>query len=306
MKNRRILLPLGIVLSSLLAPAISLAGADASVPETGGQELIPLTLTNYSSSEAAAALLLESNEPEVLRKPGAFLSDDFTGGSSIGKQSWWPLLYSALVPGTGELAMGYEKRGIALMAAETIAWAGYFSNRSQGLDSRDEYEAFADENWSEQKFLTDHPLFPGQPTVEDLDREGAATSGSGTWPGYNPWIPKSEDKQHYYENIGKYDWYLSGWTDWDAIASPLEEQTDLRDEYRSLRKKSNDELDTANQFLYISLATRVFSLVETSLLIHRARTGYGDETSMASNHWTFHASPRGFDGGEVFMEYNFK
>ena len=140
--------------------------------------------------------------------------------STSQKQSYWPVLYSALVPGLGELTMGYEKRGIALMLLEVAAWSGYFVNHNDGLDERDEYEAFADAHWDYNKWLYDHPCTPSDSTLESVENAGRSSSGSGDWPGYIPFVSKEDDKQHYYENLGKYDWYISGWSDWDETEFP--------------------------------------------------------------------------------------
>jgi hypothetical protein len=248
--------------------------------------------------------LLAAAEPAPAERPhfaGTFALED---EPAPGAQSWWPLLYSALVPGLGELSMGYEKRGIALMAAEVVAWTGYFVNHADGMDERDAYEAFADAHWEYNKWLYDHPCTPSDSTLESVEECGRASSGSGDWPGYIPWVSKEEDKQHYYENIGKYDWYISGWTDWDETAFPYSRQTDLRTQYREMRQKSNDSLDAANSFVWVSVAARAFSLAETAILIHNRRgeaPGGGGGAPIS-----IRARPRGYTGGEVALEVRFR
>lgn len=219
-------------------------------------------------------------------------------------QSWWPLLYSALVPGLGELTMGYEKRGIALMAAEVAAWTGYFINHNDGLDERDAYEAFADEHWDYNKWITD---FPGQSftTLEEVEEYGKASSGSGLWPGYIPYVSKEDDKQHYYENIGKYDWYISGWKDWDESVFPYARDTDLRTQYREMRQQSNNSLDDANAFVWLSVAARAFSIAETAIIIHNRRDDVGGGGG-GGTPVSLRARPRGYSGGEVALEVRFK
>jgi hypothetical protein len=236
------------------------------------------------------------------------LDVDPEGGAGA-PQSWWPLLYSALVPGTGELSMGYEKRGIALIAAEAVAWTGYFKKHNEGMDQRDDYEAFADAHWSESRWVSEFPgICPTPPTsVEEVEECGQLTSGQGIWPGYIPYIPKDKDKQHYYENLGKYDWYISGWDDWEGLDPESLEyhmQTDNRTTYRSMRQKSNNSLDDADSFLWISFAARAFSLAETAIIIHNRR---GDAAGGAGggSPVSIHARPRGHTGGEVALEVKF-
>jgi hypothetical protein len=128
------------------------------------------------------------------------------------------------------------------------------------------------------------------------------------WPGYSPWVSKEEDKQHYYENIGKYDWYVSGWDDYvpgttpDDLA-PGQVLSERREEYRDMRHKSNNQLDTATRFVYLSIAARVVSLVQTTILVNRAAD---DDMAHNENHWMFRARSLGRDSGELALEYWFK
>ena len=89
------------------------------------------SLTSYNSSRLAAGNLALPEE-ESPRFAGSFELED--APATTQQQSWWPMAYSALIPGLGELTMGYEKRGIALMALDVAAWAGYYVNHNDGLD----------------------------------------------------------------------------------------------------------------------------------------------------------------------------
>ena len=48
-------------------------------------------------------------------------------------------------------------RGGLLLATEVVAWAGYIHYHNKGLDGRDAYESFADEHWSYDGWIHDHP-----------------------------------------------------------------------------------------------------------------------------------------------------
>ena len=267
-------------------------------------DLFPPAMTRFSTP----ALVLESDGamPRPAAFAGSFALEDATASTSAPTQSYWPLLYSALIPGLGETVMGYEKRGIALMAAEVVAWSGWYKYHNDGLDERAAYEHFADLHWSVDKWISDFPNICSPPptSIDDIEQCGKDSSGSGVWPGYIPFVPKSVDKQHYYENLGKYDWYISGWSDWDPNANPYEKETDLRTQYRAMRYQSNQDLDKANAFVWVSVAARAFSLAETAILIHNRRgaeAGGGDGSPIS-----LHARPRGRTGGEVALEVRFK
>jgi hypothetical protein len=284
----------------LFGRIVLVLGAACAVP-AGAEDVLPPAVASYPSSALAARHELPAAPAEPFRTWSEAEAEP------AGAQSYLPVLYSALVPGLGEMTMGYWGRGIALMAVEVAAWTGYFVKHEDGLDKRSEYEAFADAYWDFDKWIDDHPcptIPPSGATLEDVEDCGRSTSGSGAWPGYIPWVSKEEDKQHYYENIGKYDWYISGWEDWDPTAFPYKIQTDLRTQYREMREASNDALDDANSFVWVSLAARVFSIVETAVIVHgrRESAGSGGQSAPVS----LRARPRGYDGGEVALEVRFK
>lgn len=268
-------------------------------------DAFPATVARYPSGDAAGS-------------PATFAAADhayyFQAEPAVAEpakpQSYWPVLYSALVPGLGELTMGYEKRGIALMLLEAAAWTGYIVNHDDGLEEREAYEAFADEHWAERKFIDDHPLiYPLEDqTLEYLEEQGRAVSGSGGdwWTGYIPWVSKEEDKQHYYENIGKYDWFVSGWTDYDPTLDPPLAKSQLREEYRAMRATSNESLDAANEFIWVSVAARAFSLVETAIIVHNRREDAGQASIGHDAPVALRARPRGLQGGELALEVRFK
>ena len=124
------------------------------------------------------------------------------------------------------------------------------------------------------------------------------------WPGYHTYAAKDDVKLNYYENIGKYDWFISGWEDWDPNAADPRNTT-LRTTYRAMRKQSNDELDKADRFVYLSIATRVFSLVETFLLI-RMSDPEAPSKAEDGNSFRFTARSTGLYSGEVAFEYRFR
>jgi hypothetical protein len=197
------------------------------------------------------------------------------------------------------------------MAVEVAAWTGYFVKHTDGLDARDEYEAFADQYWSESKFINDNlcpTLPPTGRTLEMVEECGQAASGSGGdwWLGYIPYVSKEEDKQHYYENLGKYDWFVFGWSDWDPNQpDPPQPTSALREQYRAMRATSNEALDDANAFVWVSLGARVFSLAETAIIVHNRRQNSDHASNRDDNPVALRARPRGWRGGELALEVRF-
>ncbi len=284
------------MLSAFVLAVLAAPGARALEPDVPDMSAVRATRGVRPRPESAARWVLEARGPEVLRRRAVEVDTPRRSPALA-------IALSALVPGAGELYLGMKKRAVALMAVEATAWTGYFVKRSDGLDKRAAYEAFADRHWSLGKLLSDHPLFPGTRSIGELDSLGAQVSGSGSWPGYIPWTSKEEDKQHYYENIGKYDWYIAGWEDWDPVTQPHD--TALRDEYRRMRIASNDALDAANRFIWLSVAARAFSLVETILVAHTS-VGHVEEAAALEPGWDVHAAVAPHGETRVTLEYRFR
>jgi hypothetical protein len=225
----------------------------ASFPSTGA---IGTGMSHASELAEWRASIAVDTAPEF----AALADDETTPTSSKGK--YLPVLYSLLIPGTGEIALGYPKRGIALIALEVAAWVGYAYYNDQGLDGRAEFEAFADTHWDHDKWIGDHPAVEGFPanlkTFEVLD------------------------------SVGQFWW--QGW---------------LRDQYRALRRESNSDLDTADRFIYLSVVTRVFSLVETVILARRSDSKGADSDDSEKSNYSFTTRSTSLTSGEVAFEYRF-
>jgi hypothetical protein len=294
-----------------LASSWSFAGAgsdsEGEIPADRNVGMIPPYVEAFSSGSSLGMSLTPADEMSTWRAsvsvgPGLATWDD-ENVSSGSKGTYLPVLYSLLIPGTGEIALGYPKRGVALIALEVAAWVGYATYRNKGLDGRAEFETFADAHWTEARWIVNHPVFEGRPeekTFENLDWIGQ-NDWTG-WPGYHTYAAKDDVKLNYYENIGKYDWFISGWEDWDPVAKPM--NTDLRDQYRALRLQSNSDLDKADRFIYLSIVTRVFSVVETVILARQNAKNNGSETSEMRS-YSFKTRSTGLASGEVAFVYRF-
>ena len=278
-----------------------------------GADVFPLRVSFYASEMAARASAGVQAKPTIEgtlaraltgRSTEVLRAVDVPDASS--RRTYLPVLFSLLVPGTGEMYMGYYVRGAVLLAAEATAWTGYAHYHNKGLDSRAEYERFADRYWDYDRWVEDHllwqdPMYAGETrTFERLDEIGRTEWDK--WPGYHTWHSKEEDSQNYYENIGKYDWFISGWEDWDP-ENPTRE-TPLRLTYWGMRKKSEDELQRATNFVYLSVAARVISLVETVLLVRRGDSDSTRESS--SSGFSIKARATGIASGEVALVVRFR
>jgi len=285
---------------SLAVPAY--AGSASSIGSSSDTAIPPYVAVYSDVSSAGRGVASIKGEPEWVAAMGAVapLTTRDDEAQSPSGASYLPVLYSLLIPGTGEIALGYPKRGVALIALEITAWVGYAYFNDQGLEGREEFEAFADAHWAHSKWINDHAALEGisPKTFAVLDSVGQY-HWTG-WPGYHSYAAKDDVKLNYYENIGKYDWFISGWADWDPVGKPR--NTALRDEYRALRRESNSDLDTADKFIYLSVVTRVFSLVETTIL---ARKKARNPETAEQRSYGFKTRSTGISSGEVAFVYRF-
>jgi hypothetical protein len=308
---------LSVAVFILLIPGGLLADDAVDLPRPAPQadpvgDLFPPSLQILRSPEEVLRLDIgfkikpEPGSPVITTglKPTLSLLDE-GGGAGRRSSRTWPIVLSVLCPGAGEIYLGYYKRGIALAVAEVGAWSGYFYYHDKGLDERKDYENFADRNWDFDRWIAWHAdAYPLDLTFAELDSIGRGkwTTGGG-WPPYHPFFPKETEKQNYYETIGKYDWFISGWSDYDPDTQPHD--TDLRTQYRSMRKISNDDLKTANRFIYLSLAARAFSIVEIILLSRDRDTGWQNGDAGLGGGFDLTFRPTGFIRSELALEYRF-
>jgi len=194
-----------------------------------------------------------------------------------------PVLLSVLVPGGGEIATGHWLRGLPLVLGDVATWLGHANYNKKGRDWRNQYESFADDNWAYGRWQANMKEY-GPPWYEPTD---AADSCSCVW------ISRSQDKQHYYENIGKYPYFWSGWDEYDYNpTAPYGGDSPLRRQYDDLRIRSNNSFDIATNLLTVAMATRLLSVAQSVFLVRgdlarerlslatRPRPGLGSEVEL--------------------------
>lgn len=310
---------LAAVLILILPVVISARPANPSVRPAAFADMLPLGTRSFDSEDVLRLdLSRKVLSPPALRLDSSLGAPrlEFGGSPEPSRPGGaLPVVLSLLIPGAGEIYMGYYKRGAALVLLEVAAWTGYAAYRQKGLDTRTEYEAYADEHWDQSRWLSEHPSGPYF-TLGDLEYEGSTGAWEDNLKGkvsdnffYMPFISRAEDKQHYYENIGKYNWFISGWDDWDATLQPPDyhylELTDHRTAYRNLRVESNDQLENADRFIYLSIAARTYSLIETIMLARKAGDG-GRSGDGGYGSTRFKIESSGWHTTRFTMEYGFK
>jgi len=188
-------------------------------------------------------------------------------------------LMSLAVPGAGEFYSGSELKAAVFAGLEASFWALYFTYNSKGNRLVEEYKKFADEHWDLKRWYLDGLLndltglkdsrsethviwieYGGQeyPAIDDsLD-----IYFPGEWEDmikHEEFEPVKDDE--YYENIGKYDQFASGWDDF----LEYNERSDTlfmspnRDKYLSMRWDANKAFEVATAFVSAIMFNHVIS-----------------------------------------------
>ena len=152
------------------------------------------------------------------------------------------MLFSVIVPGSGEFYSRSWIKGLLFFSIELGSWLVYADYHKQGKNLEDEYISYAEEHWSEQKWSSWWATFPD----------------SGIYAHHQ--LPETKTQQ-YYEMIGKYQKYNAGWDDVNPI-NAMEDTSARGLYYMDLRGQSNDKLKVAATATAIVLANHVLSAID--------------------------------------------
>ena len=234
------------VISSSLCLLLWTAAVGAST-----LDFTPLATNDILLAQRAIADTNVSAVPDEAPDPSASLD----GPPDVRKSPGRAFLYNVLLPGAGHLYAG-NKRGWAHIGMEGVAWATFFYYRERGNSKEDEYLAYADDHWDYNRWLANC---------------GCAQSPEDSLIMHF----RENNKQHYYEDIGKLEAYAQGWDDWTSANS----HTANRNFYRGMRGDSNNFLKNARYAMVGSFVNRVFSAVDVlRMLKKQSRAILGKDT----------------------------
>ena len=195
-----------------------------------------------------------------------------------------PLLMSLVLPGSGQY---YNREPMwktaSFAGVELASIATWAICNSRAANLKDEFQSFANDNWTLANWVTNRFFIPGRenegrlwshfPALLNLagthdlilvlsgslqEQYGEFVS-SDSLELHPEWAESSEvtiaRDRHFYENIGKYDQFLGGWADasseWYWEEKDVGDTTEIiiktpkKDHYLDQRKESNDWLSFA-------------------------------------------------------------
>jgi len=173
-----------------------------------------------TASEILTNSLIENNPRFEFFKnfqPQAQNSPPQNGAKSVPKA----LLFSAVVPGSGQIYSRSYLKGLAFLVIEAAALTGHFHFNSEGNRLEDQFEADANAQWNENAYwnwmqeICDNTPGSSCNSMDDL-RSYERDS-------FSHFLPEKKN-QPYYENIGKYNQFVIGWKDFreDTLGGKIE------------------------------------------------------------------------------------
>lgn len=157
-------------------------------------------------------------------------------------------LYSALVPGSGQLYIG-AKRGYLQIAAEVGLLAGYFITRSNAQNLREDY----------REHVRQHVIFEGPTKFDDWDpiEDFEHATLFDNW--HNVYTDNNGEPL---ERVGR--WY------WEDRKAFRDEERKIHDSPQrkvalDLRMEANDKFQSAKTFLGIALLNHVVSAIDARI-----------------------------------------
>ena len=198
---------------------------------------------------------------------------------------------SLIVPGYGQWKLNRKKRAVFFSTLELLflsSWA-YHKRKADSLD--EDLKKFADENWNLYRWWINTPQLTssyGDVICEGTHHLNIFVGGDNTTISSNDlcsngWIEGLEVvKDHeFYENIGKYDQFIAGWSDlfnsdgsqnwWNkdklvGTSSEVIVMTEKKSRYIDQRKKSNSAYSFASYMITGLMFNHFISAVDFFLI----------------------------------------
>ena len=211
----------------------------------------------------------------MLENSGPMLSSTNAGESAMTVAKKNPkaaFLFSATVPGAGQVyAKSYIKAAVFL-AVEAAAWTFYVAKTNDGHDIEDEFHAYADEHWSE----TEYWRWISHHSGIAFSEENMEALRSWEGQSFSHGLHRDKDQQ-YFEMIGKYHQFSWGWDDFredNSITATDEEIThqynltkelnENRRYYETRRNASNDAFKKATTGATIAVMNHLLSAIDAA------------------------------------------
>jgi len=208
------------------------------------------------------------------------------------------IVLSALLPGAGEFyGESYVKAGI-FFGVEVLAWGTYIIYTLKGDNKTDEFQKYADANWTMKRYarwLNEEFGASGiNPDEEDpvILRQQINAFESDPQTGFSHTLPEPGSQQ-YYELIGKYQNFMGGWADaenssgWIVTSSNyFTYRTAMFSKYSIDRGDANDLYKTAKIGPIVAILNHILSAADAAWTISTYNKKIKVETGFRMDSYT--------------------
>jgi hypothetical protein len=193
------------------------------------------------------------------------------------KSPYLAALFSGLIPGAGEVYGESYLKAAIFFAIEAGLWTAYAVYDGKGDDQTDQYEQFANTNWSINKYarwLKDQQftgyneiIDPNNQNLEELRLQVNSVERQN----FSHTLPPFGEQQ-YYELIGKYQNFVVGWEDADPLISKNPSssnyygkyKTQMYTDYAADRQQANEYYDMASTSTTLVIVNHLLSAADAA------------------------------------------
>ena len=236
--------------------------------------LLSAIVQNSYSQVSSKFQKLELSNKILNQKPSHTLEKqlDLNNQTKAGEKSpYLGALFSGLIPGAGEVyGKNYLKAGI-FFAIEAGLWTAYSIFQNNGDDQTAVYQNFANQNWDVYKYARwlKEQSFSGSDAInlesskDELRRQVNICEAQN----FSHQLPPYGDQQ-YYELIGKYQNFVTGWADADLTVVNRTNygsyKTTMFINYAGDRQDANEYYDKGSTTLTIVILNHVLSAADAA------------------------------------------
>jgi hypothetical protein len=233
-----------------------------------------------------------------LNKKTEYFEPSFQKAPEDKKSVFLAGVFSAVVPGTGELYTKNYWQSALFLGLEATSWIVNIKYNKKGDNQTTFFESYANQHWSVVRYANwvERNLSQIVPNQADVDRckvyfqdiyksganpwdqinwddlnaiEKIIGSGGGKGQAFSHSLPHYGEQQ-YYELIGKYPQFSQGWDDSDQNSTGdfYDRVTERFKYYASERGKANDYYNTASTFASIIVLNHIVSAIDAVLMAH--------------------------------------
>lgn len=215
------------------------------------------------------------------------------------------LMMSAVLPGAGQFYSKSKLSGIVYGALEIAGITSAIWLKKSGENSIDEYKNYADNNWNVLKFMNE---YDGDPKTHNMviSIDGKKYSVRDEWGAlYDDFSDsyvsiKAEKDYHFYENIGKYKQFQTGWTDYGDSTGyeTLYRSSPYQVKYSDMRFDANQLLKGSTYVVSAVMFNHIISAIDAAIRTRK----YNDRNDLS---FKMNAVPIAYNDKGVILNMQF-